>query len=47
MLPRRPLALSVLVKVSLTALCALGGFAGLDRFVDKGFGWRRAREPRA
>lgn len=47
MLPRRALALSVLVKVSLTALCAFGAFAGLDRFVDKGFGWRLAFYPGA
>lgn len=47
-MPHRPaLVLTVAIKVSLVALAAFGTFAGLDRFVDKGFGWRLAAYPLA
>lgn len=33
------------VRVLLVALCAFGAFAGLERFDDKGFGWRLIAYP--
>lgn len=40
MLRPRAFVLSVSLKVALVALTAFGAFSGLERFDDKGFGWR-------
>ena len=42
---RRALAVSVAIKMTLVGLAAFGAFAGLDRFTDKGFGWRLGAYP--